>query len=198
MSAMTNAIRAFIAIELPEDILAQLGQVQAQIKKLAPPDSVRWVRPQGIHLTLKFLGQVPLAQLDTLTSSLAGAVKDVPGFTLAVQEAGCFPSVQRPHVIWVGIQEASGTLERLQRAVESAIAPLGYPTESRPFHPHLTLGRVGRQLRPGNLRKLGESVLGLHVGSLGQLAVHEVALIRSELQPSGAHYTTLARAALLA
>ncbi|MBN1889880.1 MAG: RNA 2',3'-cyclic phosphodiesterase [Thermoflexales bacterium] len=191
-----NTIRAFIAIELAQSILTQLSAVQSQCKAALPAGCVRWVRPGGIHLTLKFLGDVPTAQLDTIKAALAEAAGTSPTFSLEVGHLGCFPNLRRPSVVWVGIQEPGGALVRLQCAIESAVARLGYPSEKRPFSPHLTLGRVSRQARPGELRRLGEFVESAVIGRLGQMDVDEVVLIQSVLKPSGAEYTTLARASL--
>lgn len=191
-----NTIRAFIAVELTPEILAQLAQVQAQLKAALPKASVRWVHTDGIHLTLKFLGEVPQSQLDMIKSALGGAAKNVPAFTFSVGQAGCFPNERRPRVVWIGVQEPAGTLNRLQRAVESAIAPLGYPAESRPFQPHLTLGRVARDVSLGDLRKLGDGIIAANVGTLGQVSARDVALIKSDLKPTGAEYTALMRAPL--
>ncbi len=191
-----NTIRAFIAIELAQSILTQLSAVQSQFKAALPAGCVRWVRPGGIHLTLKFLGDVPTAQLDAIKSAIAEAAGASPAFSLEAGGLGCFPNLRRPSVVWVGIQEPEGALVRLQRAVESAIAPLGYPSEKRPFSPHLTLGRVSRQARLDELRRLGEYVASADIGVLGQMSVNEIALIQSSLKPSGAEYTTLMRAPL--
>lgn len=191
-----NTIRAFIAIELPPDILAQLGQLQAQLKAALPHISVRWVHPEGIHLTLKFLGEVPHSQLDLIKSALTQTAGRSPAFTFSVGQAGCFPNAQRPRIVWIGVQEAGGYLNRLQRAIESAIAPLGYPTEKRSFSPHLTLGRVGRNVSLGDLRKIGECVLQANIGAVGQVSAETVALIQSHLKPTGAEYTVLMRAPL--
>jgi 2'-5' RNA ligase len=191
-----NTIRAFVAIELPQQILEQLAEVQSYFKASLPKGCVRWVRPEGIHLTLKFLGEVPHSQVDLIKSALGQAAFTVPAFTFAVGQAGCFPSLRRPRVVWIGVQQSGETLKRLHRAVESAIAPLGYPTEARPFNPHLTLGRVAHQVSPGDLRRLGDGVISANVGQLGQVKADEVALIQSHLKPTGAEYTALVRAPL--
>lgn len=191
-----NTIRAFIAIELPQDILAQLGQLQAQLKAALPRGSVRWVRPEGIHLTLKFLGEVPQSQLDLIKSALAEVGRRSPPFTFGVGQAGCFPNAHRPRVVWIGVQEPGNWLNRLQRAVESAMTPLGYPPENRSFTPHLTLGRVDRNVSLGDLRKIGEGVLQARIGAVGQASAETVALIQSHLKPTGAEYAVLMRAPL--
>lgn len=195
-----DAIRAFIAIEIPETILAEVGKIEERLKPQMPPDCIRWVKPDSIHLTLKFLGQVPSDQIDLIMSSLRSAVATAHSFTLEVKDAGCFPNVHRPRVVWVGVHEdAPGSqLPHVQRVVENAISPLGYPTESRAFSPHLTLGRLARDVHPAGLKKVGDVIAVSHVGSLGCWPVTQVALIKSDLRPTGAVYTVLARAPLLA
>jgi 2'-5' RNA ligase len=191
-----DAIRAFIAIELPEAILAELDQIEARLKPQMPHDAIRWVKADSIHLTLKFLGQVPSDQLAMITSSLRGAVAAHAPFVLEVKAAGCFPSTHRPRVVWVGVEEDGHRLHALQRAVENAIAPLGYPTEIRDFTPHLTLGRLARDVRPADQKRIGDVVQTAGVGSLGKWEVRQVALIKSDLKPSGAEYTVLTQAPL--
>ncbi len=191
-----DAIRAFVAIELPEAILTEIGEVVARLKPQMPPDVIRWVKADSIHLTLKFLGQVPSDQLSLISSSLRAAVAPHAPFGLEVVGAGCFPTIQRPRVVWVGVQESGHRLHNLQRAVENAIAPLGYPTEVRDFTPHLTLGRLARDVRQLEQKKIGEAVQATAVGTLGRWEVKEVALIKSDLKPHGAEYTILTHAPL--
>ena len=191
-----DAVRAFIAIELPEPILAELANIEARLKPQMPREVIRWVRADSIHLTLKFLGQVPSDQLEMITLSLRAAVAAHAPFTLQVKGAGCFPDIHRPRVVWVGVQENDHRLHALQRAVENVIAPLGYPTEIRDFTPHLTLGRVARDVRQVDQKKIGDVVQAAGIGTLGKLEVRQVALIKSDLKPSGAEYTILAHAPL--
>jgi 2'-5' RNA ligase len=191
-----DAVRAFIAIELPQAILAELSAVEARLKPQMPHDTIRWVKADSIHLTLKFLGQVPSDQLDLIILSLRTAVVAHAPFTLEVKDAGCFPNLHRPRVVWVGVHDHDHRLHALQRAVENAISPLGYPTEIRDFTPHLTLGRVARDVRQIDQKKIGEVVQAAEVGLLGKWEVRQVALIRSDLKPSGAEYTILAHAPL--
>jgi len=191
-----NTLRTFIAIELPDGILRLMSQAQAQLKAAAPPGSVRWTHVEGIHLTLKFLGPVPASQIDAIAAAMAAAARIVPTFTLTLGGAGCFPNLKRPRVVWIGINEPTGKLNSLQRAVESTISPLGYPSEERGFQPHLTLGRAARDATPNDLERLGELVAAANVGTLGQVSVTEITLIKSDLKPSGAEYATLQRAHL--
>jgi 2'-5' RNA ligase len=189
-----ETVRTFIAIELSPDVLARIGELQTRIKKDVPPSLVRWVRPEGIHLTLKFLGEVPADKIDAIAEAMQGACAPHPPFAVAIAGMGCFPNPRRPRVVWVGVDEPSGTLARLQRDVERAMKPLGFPPEGRKYSPHLTLGRVkGRA--PAALQALGEYVSRAQV-HLGEMGVSSIHLIRSDLQPSGAVYSELASAPL--
>ncbi len=191
-----NTIRTFIAIEFPAETLRLMKQVQAQLQAGTQPGSVRWVRVDGIHLTLKFLGPVPESQLGAITQVMIAAARSVAPFLLTIGGAGCFPNIKRPRVVWIGVTEPTGALNSLQRAVESAISPLGYPPEPRGFQPHLTLGRAARDASPNDLRRLGELVGAANIGTLGQFTVNEIALVKSDLKPSGAEYTALQRGRL--
>lgn len=192
-----NALRVFIAIELPQVTQDALADLEARLGPHVPRGSVRWVKPDKIHLTLKFLGQVPAAQVDAITSALKHAVSGSHVFPFEVMNAGCFPDLHRPRVIWVGVDEPAGALHALQRSIELAIAPLGYPVEPRDFQPHLTLGRAARDLKPSDLHKLGEAVHAAKVGLLGHVHADAVVLFQSDLAPSGPTYTALARVPLL-
>lgn len=191
-----DTLRTFIAIELPADLLRLMERVQAQLKAAAPTRSMRWVRVEGIHLTLKFLGQVPISQLDVITRAMSGAAQNIAPFTLTVGGLGCFPSPRRLRVVWIGVNEPTGGLNSLQRAVESAISPLGYPPEERGFQPHLTFGRAARDASPDDVKRLGQVIAATEVGTLGQVTVREIALIKSDLKPAGAEYTVLEHARL--
>ena len=189
-------IRTFIAIELDESIKDELTSLQERLRAEAPRGSVRWVRSGGIHLTLKFLGDVPADQIGEITRALQKSCQGFAPFSLSCGELGCFPNLKRPRVVWVGIQEETGTLAQLQKAIEENVGPLGYPPEKRKFSPHLTIGRVQKRVGSGDLRRLGEVVGASEIGTLGQMEVRSVNLMRSDLRPSGAVYTRLAEAEL--
>ncbi len=193
---MAEAWRLFIALELPPDIIQHITAVQQDIKQRAPQGAVRWVLPQSIHLTLKFLGDVPSDQREDLENALTKAVKAHAPFQLAAGDLGCFPNAQRPSVIWVGLTGGMDALHALRDAVETHIAPLGYPTENRPFHPHLTLGRVRRETHRSDMQRIGALITDSTIQTSGPWRVTEVTLIRSQLGPGGAVYTPLFHAAL--
>jgi len=190
-----ETVRTFIAIELNSAVLAQVSKLQSRLKDEVLPGFVRWVRPEGIHLTLKFLGDVQEDKLDDIAQALRAASAAHTPFSLHIAGMGCFPNPRRPRVIWLGVREPGGTLERLQQDVERAISPLGYPPERRSFSPHLTLGRVKDGHSAADLAALGEYVTRAKV-SIGQMEVTSIYLMRSDLRPSGAIYTALAAAAL--
>lgn len=193
---MLDMWRLFIAIELPPSVLAQLTDVQDHFKKRTPPRTVRWVNPDGIHLTLKFLGDVPVTKRDSLEEALAKAVEGHTPFTLSTGSLGCFPNANRPRVAWIGLQNQIEALAALRDAVERLIAPLGYPAEDRPFSPHLTLGRVRREARRDDIQKLGDLIANSPPPTAQRWQVTGVSLIRSELKPTGAVYTALFHAPL--
>lgn len=187
-----ETIRAFIAIPLPKSLLAELGQVQRKLEREVPPRSVRWVRPDGIHLTLKFLGDTPAPKLPPIKTALEVVARNRPPCAFTVASLGCFPNLRRPRVLWVGVEEPTGRLADLQDAIEKALVPFGYPPEGRGFNPHLTLGRVHRRADRSDVARIGEVVAATEVGTLGEVPVVHFALIRSVLKPTGAEYTTLA------
>jgi 2'-5' RNA ligase len=186
-----ETIRAFIAIPLPESVLDELTALQHRLDRRVPSRSVRWGRPEGIHLTLKFLGDTPTDRLPEIKRALTAVARHAPPCTFTVGELGCFPNPRRPRVVWVGVQEPTGRLAALQDAIEEVMAPLGYPPEGRGFTPHLTLGRVGRRTSRNDAARVGEIVTETEVGSLGEVPAGHFALIRSVLKPTGAEYTPL-------
>lgn len=186
-----ETIRAFIAIPLPPPLLEKMAALQRQLEKQIAPRSVRWVHTEGIHLTLKFLGDTPTEKLPDIKRALTAVARHAPACTFTVGELGCFPNPRRPRVVWVGVQEPAGRLAALQDAIEEVMAPLGYPPEGRGFTPHLTLGRVRPGARRDEVSRVGEVVSGTTVESLAEVSADHFALIRSVLKPTGAEYTTL-------
>ena len=193
-----ETIRTFIAIPLPHPLLEKLTALQRRLEKQIPPRSVRWVRAEGIHLTLKFLGDTPTEKVPDIEQALAAVARHAPACTFTVEGLGCFPNPRRPRVVWVGVQEPMGRLAVLQDAIEEVMAPFGYPPEGRGFTPHLTLGRVRRKVSKEDVRQVGEAVTATEVGLLADVPVGYFTLIRSVLKPAGAEYTRLAEFKLLA
>jgi len=184
-------IRAFIAIELPSQIKAALAQLQGNLRT-SKNASVKWVDPQVIHLTLKFLGNVDEAEIPALTTALSEAVRGVAPFSLQLGDPGAFPGNQAPRVVWVGVEGEIEPLRTLHNNIDCVLAPLGFPPEKRAFSPHLTLGRVREEASPGEKRRLGENVAALKIETKSSFKVESLSLMRSKLTREGALYSCLA------
>ncbi len=195
---MTDTLRLFIALELPDVLLDALADVQDRLRAEAPRRAVRWARTEGIHLTLKFLGEAPAAQQAAIGAALREAVQGHAPLTIRAEGLGCFPDTARPRVIWIGLAGERRALTALQRDVEAAMVPLGFPPEKRRFNPHLTLGRVRREAYAADVKALGRLIAGTTVGEIGRWTADAVSLMRSELRPDGARYTCLLRVPLAA
>jgi len=192
--------RLFTALELPAPLQANLAELQTTFSNQLPPRAVRWVKPDGVHLTLKFYGDVPAERMDQFrpglarAAALAGAAAAVTPLTL--RGLGVFPSPARPQVLWVGLEGDVAPLHRLQVAVEAEAEGLGYPPEARPFTPHLTLGRVRPRLSPADLDALLAFLRRAHTEPLGEFMPAALSLMSSERRPMGAVYTNLYTVAL--
>ncbi len=186
-------IRSFIAIDLPEDTRKALEYIQGELKQCGA--GVRWVKPRSIHLTLKFLGTIPAAQVENIARAIAQEVRDQPTITLRPAGLGAFPSLRKPRVIWVGMQGEVQRLNGIQARVENALEPLGFVREKRDFRPHLTIGRVKDRRR---LQSLVEAMATLDMESFNSFDADEIILYKSDLRPTGAIYTKLHRIPLAA
>jgi 2'-5' RNA ligase len=188
-------IRAFVAIELPSQIKAALSQLQDNLKT-GKSASVKWVGSEGIHLTLKFLGNVDEAEIPALEKALSEAVRGVAPFNLQLGGPGAFPGNQAPRVVWVGVEGEIELLRTLHNNIDRVLTPLGFPPEKRAFSPHLTLGRVREEALPGERRRLGENVAALKTEAKLSFKVESLSLMRSKLTREGALYSRLASFAL--
>jgi 2'-5' RNA ligase len=188
-------VRAFVALSLPPQVLDHVGQVQRRLRQDPAARPVRWSRPDQVHLTLKFVGNVPGDELERLRAALSAVCTGQPSLELALTGLGCFPHTRHPRVVWIGLGGDLGRLADLQRRIEDALRGFGdHVEERRPFHPHLTLGRVNAHGEEG--RKLADLLARERVPPLEAWTVHRVDLIRSELRPQGAHHTLLHSAEL--
>lgn len=184
MESRPDSIRSFVAIELDDETRAAVVRLQVHYRQQLG-SAVRWVRPEGIHLTLVFLGSVAGARLQALDPALQAVGTQTPAFVLRLGSLGAFPSVTRPRVLWVRVTDAGATLAVLQRGLHVACQTQGFAVEKRAFAPHLTLGRVVAPLAGPLLLPLQPE------GTAPSLEVRSFALMRSELLPSGARYTRL-------
>ncbi len=183
-------IRCFIAIELPDDIRDGLGRLINRLKYKAP--DAKWVDPNGIHLTLKFLGSVDSARIGEITEAIIDAASGTPPLALEVNELGTFPNLNRVRVVWVGVEGDTGKLLQLQKRLETNLEIMGFPPEGRDFTPHLTLARVRESATPAERQELGKVITATKISSIGKFTAGSVSLMRSQLNPKGAIYTQIA------
>lgn len=184
-------MRLFIALELAPAIITALERIQQQMRR-SGRHPVKWVKPEAVHLTLQFLGEVPDAQVPAICDALAQvAAAQQSGTRLHLAQAGAFPNLQRPQTIWVGVAGSTAPLVRLQQTVMSAMEPLGFAPETRPFRAHLTLGRVRRDADRAQLAAVGSAIRALPAPQPVSWEMGRPALFQSTLTPDGAHYTRL-------
>jgi RNA 2',3'-cyclic 3'-phosphodiesterase len=185
-------VRLFVAVNLPDSVKRAIVDAALPMQRAAP--SVGWVQTDTLHITLKFLGEVAEQHTAAIEAALRSATDGLSSFPIRLGGAGGFPNLRRPRVYWLGA-EGSPALLQLQTRVESALEPLGFPREARPFHAHVTLGRVGRPPGPEQLTRAERAAL--EIGYQTQVNVRSVELMQSRLSPKGARYE-IVRSALLA
>lgn len=188
-------VRAFVAVDLPEDVERAMGAA-AQSLRDARIEGLRAVRPEGVHLTLKFLGDVPESRVDEIGHAVSETVAGHRQFEVSTGGFGAFPNKRRPQVLWIGISGRLEPLMGLQADVDAALGALGFQTETRPFHPHLTLARLDRRM-PADARRASMDALESTGPSAGlRIAVRSVSLVQSILGRGGARYVRLCTAPL--
>ena len=189
-----SMLRAFIAVEIPVEIQQKIQKETVDFRN-GIYALVRWVPPQNMHLTLKFLGDVSENSIGFLIQMLRIEAEHVRCFDIHLAGLGAFPNLRRPRVLYIGIQ-APAVLEALQRGIEAASRRLGYEGEERPFAAHLTLGRVRQTVTATEQQQIRRAIESTQVDLLGTARVDLVHLYKSELNPGGSVYTRLYSAPL--
>ena len=196
-----DSFRTFIAIELPRDVRARIAKHIACLRRELPDVRAGWSREDNLHLTLRFLGNVPVNDITKVSDAVVNATESVSSFELTISDCGTFPSHGRPAVLWIGagstgILPASSVqipspseLDRLYTLIENELDVAGFPRESRPFGPHLTIARLRR---PQGARQLADLHKSLGFSPI-KFAVSEVVVFRSELLPQGSKHTAISR-----
>ncbi len=184
-------MRTFIAIEIPDETRKEMTEAQQRLKGSGVEAS--WPRPEGIHLTLKFLGEVPETRITEIMDGIRHSVQGIAPFRLDVGGIGTFPGPKNARVVWIGLSGDTETLKRLQAAVEDSMARLGLERDDRPFTPHLTIGRIKYIRSRDRWLKTLEETRDI---KLSGFDVTSISLMKSELKSSGAVYTELGRAEL--
>lgn len=190
-----TTIRSFIAIELSNEARVALADLQDRLKAVVPPKTVRWTAPQSIHLTLHFLGNITANEVVKVTEIVQSVAPAHKTLFLTLEGLGCFPNMRRPRIVWVGVLGATDSLVKVHQDLGQKLRVIDFKPETRPYSPHLTIGRVKKGVRPRQLSRLGQILdqERAKVGQLATLAVTEISLMKSELKPVGAVYTQLAR-----
>jgi RNA 2',3'-cyclic 3'-phosphodiesterase len=179
-------IRAFIAITPPTTLQQTMAEVRQGFQHLSLP--WRWITPDHIHLTLRFLGNVPVESVPSLLQAMEHASQGQTAFSLRAKALGCFPHPARPRVLWVGLDDPGQALGRLNERLTAALTPLGFPPEDRAFHPHLTLARA-QNGRPS--RDLLSMLQTYQNQIFGEFLVTQWHLMQSQLYRGGAVHTIL-------
>jgi 2'-5' RNA ligase len=187
------AIRTFIAVELTDAAHTILAEVQNRLKAAVPAHTVRWTAPENIHLTLHFLGDTPTDDIKKISDLMTEVAATCRPFSVNLGDLGCFPHTRRPRIVWVGVSGQLDQLVKLYDDLGRRLKTIGFTPEARPFSPHLTIGRVKDGLPSPKLAQLGQTLERAqpNVGHLTTLAVAEISLMQSNLQPTGAVYTPL-------
>jgi len=180
-------IRAFIAIELSDEVKTAIARLQARLRA-ANQIPAKWVEPKGIHLTLKFLGNIPPDSTGAVTGAIQQAAREIAPFHLEVRGLGVFPNPQRVRIAWVGIEGDLTQLTTLQQRLDSCLAPLGFARETRAFTPHLTLARVRDHTSPAEQESFGKLITASTFAEAPGFRVTSVHLIESQLGREGAVY----------
>ncbi len=191
-----ETVRAFIAIELGAELKRSLESVQIKLRDAPSARRVRWVSPENMHLTLKFLGNIDAARIPDFSAALNRVAAQYAPFELTAHALGCFPNTRRPNVVWVGLEGNLIALTKLANDIDVACTALGVAPEERAFSPHLTLGRVSREASPADRDAIGGAIERFPRNDFGSIHADKVHLIRSDLRPGGPIYTILETAPL--
>jgi 2'-5' RNA ligase len=190
-NSSTEKLRLFIAIPIPEPVRDEIICVQRELQPLVPRNVVRWARPDQFHLTLRFLGDVPVAGLEKLKESVNAVCRNARPLSLRAEGVGFFPNPRSPRVIWVGIDDREGFLVDLQKQIETVAGQFSSEPGEKNFTGHVTLGRL-KNPRPADTRDLATRAQSLEKRLFGDWTALDIEIIRSELSPAGARHTSLA------
>ena len=185
----TSQWRLFCAFELPATLRQSIDKHAQRVRDAVPDAAASWSRPENIHLTMKFFGNVDQARGPVISAAAARVVKEFSPIQIEAGKTGVFPRPSRPQVLWIGIDDPSGALLKLHRRLEDELAREGFAKEDRAFRPHLTIARIRR---PQNANRLADVHLRMEFLPV-EIVLSELVLFRSELNPKGSKYTAISR-----
>ena len=183
----TDTIRTFVAVELDDSIKAHIAADIAQLRQ-EQIDNMRLVRPEGVHLTLKFLGDIDANRVPAVADAMTQAAARHAPFSLALGQPGVFPNTNRARVIWIGVEGDLQLLRLLQSDIEEALIAAGFPPEKQRFNPHLTIGRMHHRASREDRRRATDALAALTLPEDRTIAVKAISLMKSTLLPGGAIY----------
>lgn len=186
MQSDAKRVRSFIAVKLADHLRPAFAELISKLRSSGA--KVKWVDPESSHITLRFLGDLPVKFLESLAEDMREDLSDTPSFSLTVEGLGAFPNIQRPRVIWAGCKSGASSIVRLKEDADMSLARLGIEPDGRSFKPHFTLGRIKS---PGNLSGLTDRLSRNSDLLLGEMEVQNVEVVESVLTPRGAIHTTL-------
>ena len=181
-------LRTFLAIDLPSTLHSAIGRKEDKVSREL--SGVNWVKPGNLHLTLKFLGGTPESKIDEIKKVMEETVKSTGSFVITLRGFGVFPDKRSPRTVWTGVEGETMVLESLASHIESALVPLGFSKEDRPYRPHLTLARIKKDQRAMGLAIEKAGIL-FDPFIFGRLLVEQVTLFKSDLRPTGSVYSKL-------
>lgn len=179
-------MRSFIGIGLPPECRMAIARVVSPLRGKDVP--VSWVPERNLHLTLKFLGEIPTARTDELAGLMAEAAREIPPFAFRMGDAGGFPTLRAPRVLWIGFREPLELVGKLHQNMENTLSGAGFPRDERPFHPHVTVGRVRGRVAHSWGETYASAISGV---TFDTVHVTSYRLYESRLSPSGANYQVL-------
>ncbi|HEU0179706.1 MAG TPA: RNA 2',3'-cyclic phosphodiesterase [Blastocatellia bacterium] len=183
-------MRTFIAIEIPSEIKSALAALQTELRRAGA--DVSWTKPENMHLTLNFLGEVDERRIGEIERACVSSAAEFQPFTLRINDTGVFPNARQPRVLWAGLSGAVENVVEMRRRIDERLAQIGFKRDEKRFNPHLTIGRLKSNKKTRELLALADA----HQLPALSFVVTEIVLMKSELHPAGAEYTPIAKASL--
>ena len=183
-------LRMFIAVDFSPEIIAKIARISEYLQTQTPSKALKWVAPENLHLTLKFMGDVREDHLDAIEQGIKEAMKGQPSFKISIEGMGMYPNASQPRVLWLGIKD-TGNLSQIHHKLALALQEFYPEPEKRPFSPHLTIARIRQNGDRETIRQTGKTLSQFKADSLGTLNVRSIQLYKSDLTPQGPIYTPL-------
>lgn len=183
-------MRTFIALDFSPEIINKITEIINYFKTQTPQRALKWVAPQNLHLTIKFLGEVPENKIEQIKGLINQALRNENAFEIGVDGIGMYPNQHMPRVVWLGI-EGSERLKGIHNKLDTTLEKADIPPDKRSFNPHLTIARIRRNTDKETVKEIGKTLSGFNVDSLGRCTINNIILYKSDLTPEGPEYTAL-------